>query len=134
MEPAARSERPTLSRDLSDFFVELSIALHRHSMYPTGHPALVPAIEAVTRRAERLLQERPSIAFAVARRQLIIDDVSTDPDPPVLGRLANPLHRHHVGAISITRGLESEELGEALLALSAEADREGPLGLKPVLP
>ena len=134
MEPAARSERATLSRDLSDFFVELSIALHRHSMYPTGHPALVPAIEAVTRRAERLLQERPSIAFAVARRQLIIDDVSTDPDHPVLRRLADSLHRHHVGAISITRGLESEELGEALLALSAEADREGPLGLKPDLP
>jgi hypothetical protein len=58
MEPAARSERATLSRDLSDFFVELSIALHRHSMYPTGHPALVPAIEAVTRRAERRLRSR----------------------------------------------------------------------------
>jgi hypothetical protein len=130
MEAAPRSERVTLSRDLSEFLVELSIALHRHSMYPSGHPALVPAIESVTRRAERLLQDRPSIAFGVARRQLIIDGVTTDPDQPVLRRLADGLHRHHIGAVSIMRGVQIQELGEALHALAIEADKDGPLGLK----
>ena len=133
MEASPRPERATLSRDLSDFLVELSIALHRHSMYPSGHPALVPAIESVTRRAERLLEGRPSIAFGVARRQLIIDGVTTDPDQPVLRRLADGLHRHHIGAVSIMRGLEVQELSEALRALSVEADKEGPLGLKPTV-
>jgi hypothetical protein len=79
MEVPPRPERATLSRDLSDFLVELSIALHRHSMYPTGHPALIPAIESVIRRADKLLEDRPQIAFGVARRQLIIDGVTTDP-------------------------------------------------------
>jgi hypothetical protein len=120
-----------LSRDLSDFLVELSIALHRHSMYPTGHPALIPALESVIRRAEKLLEDRPQIAFGVARRQLIIDGVTTDPGQPVLRRLADGLHRHHIGAVSIMRGLDVQELGEALHALAAEAEREGPLGLKP---
>ena len=107
MEAAPRSERVSLSRDLSEFLVELSIALHRHSMYPSGHPALVPAIESVMRRAEKLLQDRPQIAFGVARRQLIIDGVTTDPDQPVLRRLADGLHRHHIGAVSIMRGIET---------------------------
>ena len=133
MEAAPRSERVSPSRDVSEFLVELSIALHRHSMYPSGHPALVPAIESVTRRAERLLQDRLSIAFGVARRQLIIDGVTTDPEQPVLRRLADGLHRHHIGAVSIMRGVNTHELGEALVALSAEPDRDGPMGLKRVV-
>jgi hypothetical protein len=131
MEAPPRSERATLSRDLSEFLIELSIALHRHSMYPTGHPALIPAIESVIRRAEKLLEDRQQIAFGVARRQLIIDGVTTDPDQPVLRRLADGLHRHHIGAISILRGMDTQELSEALHALSAEADKDGPIGLKP---
>ena len=130
MEASPRPERPALSRDMSEFLVELSIALHRHSMYPGGHPALVPAIESVIRRLEKMLEDRSSIAFGVARRQLIIDGVTTDPDQPVLRRLADGLHRHHIGAVSLTSGVEVEELGEALRALAAEADRDGPLGLK----
>jgi hypothetical protein len=131
MEAPQRSERATLSRELSEFLIELSIALHRHSMYPTGHPAVIPAIESVIRRAEKLLEERSQIAFGVARRQLIIDGVTTDSDQPVLRRLADQLHRHHIGAVTIIRGMETQELGEALHALAVEADREGPLGLKP---
>jgi len=129
MEAPSRSERATLSRDLSDFLIELSIALHRHSMYPAGHPALIPAIESVVRRAEKLLDDRPQIAFGVGRRQLIIDGVATDPDQPVLRRLADGLHRHHIGAVSIMRGADARELGEALRTLSAEPERRGPVGL-----
>ena len=133
MEASGRSERPALSREVSEFLVELSVALHRHSMYPSGHPTVIPAIESVTRRAEKLLEDRQQIAFGIARRQLIIDGITTDPDQPVLRRLADSLHRHHIGAVSIMRGVDSLELGEALHALAAEPDREGPLGFKPVL-
>jgi len=133
MEPSRPNERATLSRDVSEFLIELSIALHRHSMYPSGHRALVPAIESVVRRAAKLHEERPQIAFGVARRQLIIDGVATDPGQPVLRRLAETLHRHHIGAFSIVRGVDAQELGEALRALSADAEREGPLGLQPGL-
>ena len=129
MEASPRSERATLSRDLNEFLIELSIALHRHSMYPGGHPALIPAIESVVRRAEKLLDDRPQIAFGVGRRQLIIDGVATDPDQPVLRRLADGLHRHHIGAVSIMRGADAREFGEALRTLSAEPERQGPVGL-----
>jgi len=125
-----RADRLALSRDLSEFLVDLSIALHQHSMYPTGHPSLQPAIEGVIRRAERLLRDRASIAIGVARRQLIVEGVSTDPAQPVLRRLAEGLHRHRIGAVSIVRGVEPYELSEVLKALSTEPDRDGPLGLR----
>ena len=126
----SKSGRSVLTRELSEFLVELSVALHRHSMYPTGHPSLGPAVEAIVRRAEKLLQDRPMIALGVARRQLIIEGVATDPNQAVLRRLAEGLHRHHIGAMSIARGVEPDEFREALLALSHEAERDGALGLR----
>ena len=131
MDAVLKPERVSLSRDLSEFLVELSIALQKHAMYPGGHPSLWAATAGVTERAERLLEHRPTLVFGVARRQLIIDGVATDPDQPVLRRLAEGLHRHHLGAVSLSRGLEPNEIGLALRALSAEVDQDGPLGLAP---
>ena len=69
--------RATPSGDLNAMFlVELSVALHRYSMYPSDHPSIGPSIEGVVRRASALLKDRPSIALGVARRQLIIDGVA----------------------------------------------------------
>jgi hypothetical protein len=127
----AKTERLTLTRDMSKFLVELSIAVHKHAMYPGGHPSLSAAVDGVTRRAERMLESRPTLVFGVARRQLIIDGVATDPDQPVLRRLAESLHRHHLGAVSFARGVEPAEMGQALRALSTEIERDGPLGLAP---
>lgn len=131
MDLAVSPERVTLSRELSEFLVELSIVVHKHAMYPGGHPSLEAATERVTRRAERLLENRPKLVFGVARRQLIIDGVATDPLQPVLRRLADWLHRHHLGAVSLSRGVHPEEMGLALRALSSEVERDGPLGLAP---
>ncbi len=98
---------------MSEFLIELSIGLHRHSMYPSGHPSLEPAVTSIVRRAEHLLLSRQALAFGVARRQLIIEGVTTDADHPVLRRLAETLHRHHLGAISITQGVQTDEVAAA---------------------
>lgn len=131
-EAVPKSDRVVLARDLSEFLVELSIALHKHAMYPPGHPSLGPAAERLAARAEGLLEGRPTIAFGVARYQLIIDGVATDPNQPVLRRLAEDLHRHHLGAISILPGIEADEIASALHTLADEQDAgKGPLGLAP---
>src|SRR6185295_7007684 len=114
---AIKPQRVALSRELSEFLVELSIAVQKHSMYPGGHPSLSAAVAGLTRRVGRLLDERTTLVFGVARRQLIIDGVATDPDQPVLRRLAEGLHRHHLGAISFNRGVQPHEIDEALRAL-----------------
>jgi hypothetical protein len=128
---APTPERLTLSRAFSEFLVDLSIALHKHAMYPTSHPSLEPAAGAVARRAHALLEDREQIALGVARDQLIIEGVATDPKQPVLRRLAEGLHRHHLGAMSLSRGVQTAEIAAALRALAADASRDGPLGLLP---
>src|SRR5438105_4098964 len=130
--PAPSGERATLSRDLADFLIELSIALHKHAMYPEGHPSLAPAAAGVTRRAERLLQDRSTLSLGVARQQLVIEGVATDPKHPVLAELAGRLHRHHLGAMTFRRGVEAVEVAAVLKALAVDAERRGqPLGLGP---
>jgi len=124
-------ERATLSRDLADFLVELSIALHKHAMYPQGHPSLQPAAAAVTRRAALLLEDRATLSLGVARHQLVIEGVATDPKHPVLRELAARLHRHHLGAVTFRRGVDVPEVADALKTLAVEAERTGrPLGLE----
>ncbi len=125
-------ERTALSRELADFLIEFSIALHKHAMYPQGHPSLDPAAAGVTRRAEHLLEERSTLALGVARQQLVIEGVATDPKNPLLAELANRLHRHHLGAVTFHRGLRVTEVVDVLRILAIDADRSGePLGLGP---
>src|SRR2546422_9739134 len=84
-------EKAALSRELADFLIELSIALHKHAMYPEGHPSLAPAAAGVTRRAEHLFEERTTLALGVARQQLVIEGVATDAKNPLLSELAGRL-------------------------------------------
>src|SRR5512139_3778471 len=130
--PTAPPERAALSRELADFLIELSIALHKHSMYPEGHPSLEPAVVGVTRRAEHLFEGRNSLALGVARNQLVIEGVATDPRNPLLAELAGRLHRHHLGAVTFQRGVRVNEVVELLRTLAVDAERTGaPIGLRP---
>ncbi len=123
-------EKAALSRELADFLIELSIALHKHAMYPEGHPSLAPAAAGVTRRAEHLFEDRTTLALGVARQQLVIEGVATDPKNPLLSELAGRLHRHHLGAVTFHRGLRVNEVVDVLKTLAVEAERTGqPLGL-----
>src|SRR6185437_10044450 len=132
MTGAPASEKAALSRELADFLIELSIALHKHAMYPEGHPSLAPAAAGVTRRAEHLFEERATLALGVARQQLVIEGVATDPKNPLLSELAGRLHRHHLGAVTFHRGLRVNEVVDVLKTLAQEAERTGqPLGLGP---
>src|SRR6266516_3006059 len=130
--PPSPPERTALSRELADFLIELSIALHKHAMYPEGHPSLAPAAAGVTRRAGLLLLDRATLSLGVARQQLVIEGVATDPKHPVLAELAARLHRHHLGAVTFRRGVEPGEMASVLKTLAVEAERTGqPLGLGP---
>ena len=132
MSASAPPERAALSRELADFLIELSIALHKHAMYPEGHPSLAPAAAGVARRAEHLLESRPTLALGVARQQLVIEGVATDPKNPLLAELAGRLHRHHLGAVTFHRGVRGSEVTDLLRTLAVDAERTGePLGLGP---
>ncbi len=132
--PAAHAPKPgvaTLSRELADFLVELSITLNKHAIYPESHPLLHGAVDGVANRLGTLfVGDRESLSIGVARRQLIIEGVATDPLNAVLKELATRLHAHHVGAVKFIRGIGREELGNALAALAVDPVRsQTPIGL-----
>jgi hypothetical protein len=127
---APRPAAATLSRELADFLIELSITLNKHAIYPSRHPLLDVAIDGVASRLVLLFDgERDSLSIGVARRQLIIEGVATDPQNPVLKELAQRLHKHHVGALKFVRGINRDELADALAALALDPVRtEKPIG------
>lgn len=132
VEAAAKPSQ--LSRELTEFLVELSVAMHKHAIYPPGHPLLSQSVDAVYKSLLVLLQDRPALSIGVARRQLIIEGVATGAVHPLLGELAGKLHRHHIGALKFVRGLSREELSSALGTVGVEPQKdEAPLGLKPDL-
>lgn len=120
-----------LSKELSDFLIELSIGLHKNAIYPPGHPLLEGATAGIARRVEALLQDRASLSLGVARQQLIIEGVATDENNPVLRDLAHRLHRHHLGAVKFTQGVTATEIADALATVAVDAGRRAkPLGLE----
>ena len=121
-----------MSREFSEFLIELSVAIHQHGMYPPGHPSLDPAVKQVTDRVKYLLRERGTLSIGAARDQLVIEGVATDVNNPILRELAGRLRRHHLGAISFHQGVSKHEVLQFLNLLAEEPDRGGqPLGLGP---
>ena len=116
-----------LSRDLADFLLELSIALHKRGMYPGEHPSLAADQDRVMRRLTALLRERGTLAVGVARDQLIIEGIATDSRNSLLRGLAKHLHRHHIGAAKFLAGVHDDEIADVLRALSADPDRDRPI-------
>ncbi|MDX2183523.1 MAG: hypothetical protein SFW08_06005 [Gemmatimonadaceae bacterium] len=126
-----RAEPAVLSRELADFLIEFSIALHKNAIYPSGHPLLDQAVTGLESRAVALLSEyRPQLSIGIARRQLVIEGVATDPNHPLLKELAVRLNRHHIGAVRFSNGVTKDELRPFLATLAVDAARmDLPLGL-----
>ncbi|HJU67073.1 MAG TPA: hypothetical protein VJ650_02420 [Gemmatimonadaceae bacterium] len=127
----ASGESAALSRDLADFLIELSIALHKNAIYPPDHPLLGGAVDALVLRLVRLLQDRGSLSLGVARQQLVIEGVVTAASNSLLRDLAQRLHRHHLGAVKFLRGVGRDEVADLLRTIAADAERSvTPLGLR----
>ncbi len=124
---STEQERAVLPRDVAVFLPLFGIALHKCAAYPSGHPLLTSAIDAVASHLRVVLVNRPFLLLGVARNQLLVEGLGTDPDNPVLRELAGKLHRHQIGAIKFTPGISHEELLEVVSALSSDS-RTKPLG------
>jgi hypothetical protein len=120
----------TLPQDHAELLLELAVAVHKNAIYPGTHPLLLAAVDSLARRVTSFLEQTPTLSIGVARRQLIIEGVATDEEHPILRDLAARLHRHQIGALRLTRGLEKVELAEVLATVAIDVGRvEQPLGL-----
>src|SRR4051812_5252924 len=105
--------------------------MQKHAIYPPKHPLLQMAVDGVMRKVALLLVDRESLSIGIARRQLIIEGVGTDPEHPLLKELAGRLHKHNLGAIKFNQGVTREELTDALATIAVDAGGPGgPIGAK----
>ncbi len=117
---SAAQGRLVLSRELSEFLMDLLGAHQRHQMYPEGHPLLEPSVKNVLRRLEAIFLERDTLAIGVSPNQLLIAGVPTDPNHPVLRDLAGRLHKANIGALKFYRGVSQPEVVGFLRVLVSE--------------
>lgn len=132
-ERSPSEKRATLSRELSELLVELSIGVHRYAMYPPNHPSLGPVVDNVIGRLAEVFESgRESLSIGVAKTQLVIEGVATDPKHPVLADLAKRLHEHQLVAVSFARGTQGREVEGLLETLARDTERDTePIGLLP---
>lgn len=127
----AASVRVPLPAGCTEVLSEFSVALHKCGMYPQGHPALAPAVASLGSRLALLLRDREQLAIGVGTRQLIVEGAATDPQHAILRRLADTIHRHQIGAVTIARGVTPAEVAGMLDALARDAERHGAIGTHP---
>ena len=124
------SAETALPQDHAELLIELAVAVHKNAIYPGTHPLLVAAVDSLARRLASFLEQNATLSVGVARRQLIIEGVATDEDHPILRDFAARLHRHQIGALRFSRGLDKEELAEVMATIAIDVGRvERPLGL-----
>ena len=112
--------------ECAEFLLALSAAFQRSQIYPGGHPTVDRALDTVVRRLAPLLDQLPSVAFAVSPLQLTAAGAATDSDHPLLRDLAMRLFRRNIGLIRFTRGVTRAEVESLLGALNREATASAP--------
>jgi hypothetical protein len=121
-----------LPREFSEFLVSMAMALHRFAMYPPGHPSLLPAAERLLTLADPCMAGRASLTLGVTATQLLVDGAASSEGHHALVDLARRLHAQQLGAVVLRRGLDLDELTDALATLARDPVRgERPLGLLP---
>jgi hypothetical protein len=108
--PVATDKPPALAKPLIDLLIEMSVGLHKYSMYPDGHKLLDTAMSGVWRKLNDAIGDAPKLAIGVARSQLIIEGVPSDENSPVLRDLALKLYRRRIGGIVLGKDIDEAEL------------------------
>jgi hypothetical protein len=100
---------------------QFSVAMHRRSAYPAGHPSRLSAQATALAALETALEQFPEIAIAVSRLQLAIGGGFTDEGNPALRELAERMHRRGVGTITVRAGISADEFEQLLERISRSA-------------
>lgn len=118
-DPTAPAEQPpSLSRPLTDLLIEMSVSLHKYSMYPDGHKLLESAVAGVAKKLNDALGDQPALAIGVARHQIIIDGAASDAGISVVRDLALKLYRRRIGGLKFLKGIEEPELAEVFRTIA----------------
>lgn len=115
---------------------QFSVVMHRWYSYPPKHPLRVASQESALAALALALEAPGEIVVAVSRHQLSVGGVFSDAKNPALGELAERLHRHGIGTITLRDGIVAAEFDALLERITRprtndaadEEARERPIG------
>ena len=115
---------------------QFSVVMHRWYSYPPKHPSRVAAQETALAAHALALESQGEIVIAVSRHQLSVGGVFSDAKNPALGELAERLHRHGIGTVTVRDGVSDAEFDALLERITRprtndaadEEARERPIG------
>jgi hypothetical protein len=115
---------------------QFSVVMHRWYSYPPKHPSRVASQETALAALCLALGAQGEIVIAVSRHQLSVGGLFSDAKNPTLGELAERLHRHGIGTITLRDGITDAEFDALLERVTRqrtndaedEAVRERPIG------
>lgn len=128
--PSPQAEQQdAIPRRLAEFLIEFAVAVQKHAIYPQGHPQLGTAVDKVTRRLDALLIGQAPVSFGIARNQIVVDAVATDPTNSLMRELAQRLHKHRIGALRFQPGVLRDELADFLVSAAADVENRPTIAL-----
>jgi hypothetical protein len=102
---------------LADFARACKAAARAVSLYPGGHPAIASSLARLAQLTARLTEEGPYQLQVLADTLLVAGAGLTKPDAGV-SELADLLHRHLIGRLTLNTGADAESWRTLLLLLA----------------
>ncbi|AMW06028.1 hypothetical protein [Gemmatimonas phototrophica] len=112
---AASPDATTLVQSLLS---RLAIAIARRRAYADAHPMAVQADQALTDALTQYLTGEPTLALAVANRELLVNGTLLQAGGNVVRELASRLHSMGIGTVRLQRGVTLEAVSHLVRLLS----------------
>ena len=116
--PPDASRLTASGQGVQSLLTRLSLAIARRRAYASAHPMAVAADEALTAALQERLAVVPSIALAVAKRELLVDGDVMPPSSAVVLEIATRLHLMGIGAVRFQHGVTREAVTEFVRLLA----------------
>lgn len=114
---APQTLSPEAATRLADFARSCKAAVRAVSLYPAQHPAIAASLRRLVEAAGRLTAQGP-LQLRVRPDTLLMGDAAPAKPDAAVGELAELLHRHLIGAMTIDAGAEADSWRTLLLLLS----------------
>ncbi|MGA1845270.1 MAG: HEAT repeat domain-containing protein [bacterium] len=113
---------PLDTKRLSQAIIELTIARKNFLIYPAGHIQTTQSVDRAHELLSEILATIPEITIGVARDTLLIGHDYLDHKNPVFKEFSLALSQYEIAGLTISRGMDREELFRLLRILGKKPE------------
>jgi hypothetical protein len=108
---------PESAAELADFARSCKAAARAVSLYPNGHPAIGTSLGRLAQITAKLTAAHP-FRMQVSADRLLVEGAAAAKTDPAVTELADLLHRHLIGGLTLNAGIDADSWRTLLLLLA----------------